>query len=50
ADEFAAKAAEHQGKVVVAPFDAPGVGRMAVISDPQGVKFSVIALKLPDAA
>src|SRR5438477_377351 len=37
----AAKAAELGGSVVVPPFDTP-VGRIAVLSDPQGAVFSVI--------
>jgi predicted enzyme related to lactoylglutathione lyase len=41
ADAAAAKAAEQGGTVVVPPFDTP-VGRMAVLSDPQGAVFSVI--------
>ena len=41
ADATAAKAAELGGTVIVAPFDTP-VGRMAVISDPQGAVFSII--------
>jgi uncharacterized protein len=31
------------GKVVVPPMDIPGVGRMAVLQDPQGAVLSVIA-------
>ena len=30
------------GSIRVEPFDAPGVGRMAVILDPSGIAFSVI--------
>jgi len=41
ADAAAAKAAEQGGTVVVPPFDTP-VGRIAVLSDPQGAVFSVI--------
>jgi predicted enzyme related to lactoylglutathione lyase len=41
ADATAAKAAELGGTVIVPPFDTP-VGRMAVISDPQGAVFSII--------
>jgi len=36
-----AKAAELGGSVIVPPFDTP-VGRIAVLSDPQGAMFSVI--------
>jgi predicted enzyme related to lactoylglutathione lyase len=35
-DETARAAAANGGKVVEAPYDAPGVGRMARITDPQG--------------
>jgi predicted enzyme related to lactoylglutathione lyase len=41
ADAAAAKAAELGGAVMVEPFDIP-VGRIAVISDPQGAVFSII--------
>jgi predicted enzyme related to lactoylglutathione lyase len=41
ADAAAAKARELGGSVVVEPFDTP-VGRMAVVSDPQGAVFSII--------
>ena len=41
ADAAAAKAAELGGAVVVEPFDIP-VGRIAVISDPQGAVFSIM--------
>jgi predicted enzyme related to lactoylglutathione lyase len=41
ADAAAAKAAETGGTVIVPPFDTP-VGRIAVLSDPQGAVFSVI--------
>ena len=30
------------GKTLVAPMDIPGVGRMAVLQDPQGAVFSVM--------
>jgi predicted enzyme related to lactoylglutathione lyase len=37
--------AQELGAAVMAPaFDAPGVGRMAVLTDPQGAAFSVIAM------
>ncbi len=41
ADAAAAKAAELGGAVIVEPFDIP-VGRIAVISDPQGAVFSIM--------
>jgi uncharacterized protein len=43
ADAVAAKAAELGGAVVAEPFDTP-VGRIAVVSDPQGAVFSIIQL------
>ena len=41
ADATAARAAELGGSVIVPPFDTP-VGRIAILSDPQGAMFSVI--------
>lgn len=41
-DEAAKKVTELGGAVAVAPFDSPA-GRMAVINDPQGGTFSIIA-------
>jgi predicted enzyme related to lactoylglutathione lyase len=41
ADAAAAKVAELGGNVMVQPFDTP-VGRMAVVSDPQGAVFSLM--------
>jgi hypothetical protein len=35
------------GKVMMAPWDVPGVGRMAVIQDPQGASLSVITYSMP---
>ena len=43
ADAAAAKVTELGGSILVAPFDMP-VGRMAVVSDPQGTVFSIIQL------
>lgn len=37
-----ARAAALGGKVVVPPMDVPGVGRMAVIADPQGATLNVM--------
>ena len=37
------KATALGGKVIVPPMDVPGVGRMAVLQDPQGAVLSVIA-------
>jgi predicted enzyme related to lactoylglutathione lyase len=41
------KAAELGGKIEVPPTEAAGVGRFAVISDPQGAVFSIIAMDNP---
>src|SRR5262245_19355930 len=41
ADRFAARAAELGGTVEVAPFDVPGVGRMAMIRDPAEACFAL---------
>ena len=35
------------GRLIMAPSDIPGVGRMAVIQDPQGATLSVIAYSMP---
>ena len=43
ADAAAAKVGELGGAVMVEPFDIP-VGRIAVVSDPQGAVFSIIQL------
>jgi len=42
-DESAAKCNALGGKTLVAPMDIPGVGRMAVLQDPQGAVLSVMA-------
>jgi uncharacterized protein len=39
ADETAAKVREAGGNVVTEPFDIPGSGRMAVVTDPEGAAF-----------
>ena len=44
-DATAAKAVERGGQVAVDPFDIEGVGRFAVLADPQGVYFGVISLE-----
>jgi uncharacterized protein len=41
-DATAARADELGGKVGVPPFDLPGVGRAAVLSDPEGGYFSIL--------
>lgn len=46
-DATAAKAAELGGKVVMGPDSIPQVGRIALLEDPHGVQFSVIASEAP---
>ena len=41
-DATAARCAELGGTVCMAPMDIPGVGRMAVLQDPQGAVFNAI--------
>ena len=41
ADETAAKARDAGGGVAMEPFDVPGAGRMAVLTDPEGAAFCV---------
>lgn len=43
-DETVARAEQLGGSVMAPAFDAPGVGRIAVLADPQGAAFSVIAM------
>ncbi len=42
-EETLAKCASLGGKTLMPPMDVPGVGRMAVLQDPQGAVLSVIA-------
>lgn len=42
ADETVEKIVANGGSVRVPPFDAPGVGRMSMVSDPSGANFSII--------
>ena len=42
ADETAAKITENGGSIRVPPFDALGVGRMAMVADPSGADFAII--------
>jgi predicted enzyme related to lactoylglutathione lyase len=42
-DETLALAASLGGRTVLSPADIPGVGRMAVLQDPQGALLSIIA-------
>ncbi|MFZ1699650.1 MAG: VOC family protein [Pyrinomonadaceae bacterium] len=48
ADESAAKITENGGSVRVPPFDAPGVGRMAMVADPSGADFAIIQFAQPE--
>lgn len=43
ADDSAAQCQALGGKVLVPPMDVPTVGRMAVLQDPQGAVFNVMA-------
>lgn len=47
ADETAAKIKENGGSVKVEPFDAPNVGRIAMVSDPSGAGFAIIQFAQP---
>jgi predicted enzyme related to lactoylglutathione lyase len=47
ADETAAKITANGGSVRVPPFDAPGVGRMAMVADPSGADFAIIQFAPP---
>ena len=49
ADAKVAKANELGGTIIVPPMDIPGVGRFAVIQDPQGAVFGIIELNQPPA-
>lgn len=47
ADETAAKITANGGSIRVPPFDAPGVGRMAMVADPSGADFAIIQFEQP---
>ena len=47
ADETAASITENGGSIRVPPFDAPGVGRMAMVADPSGADFAIIQFTQP---
>ena len=47
ADETAEKITANGGAVKVPPFDAPGVGRMAMVADPSGADFAIIQFAQP---
>jgi predicted enzyme related to lactoylglutathione lyase len=42
ADETVQKITANGGTVRVPPFDAPGVGRMSMVTDPSGAGFAII--------
>ena len=42
ADETAEKIKANGGDIKVPPFDAPGVGRISIASDPSGAPFAII--------
>ncbi len=46
-DASVATASEHGGTILQPPFDVPGIGRIAVMMDPQGAVFSVMAYSRP---
>jgi predicted enzyme related to lactoylglutathione lyase len=48
ADETVAKITENGGSIRVPPFDAPGVGRMAMATDPSGANFAIIQFFRPE--
>lgn len=47
ADETTEKITAQGGSVTVPPFDAPGVGRMAMVADPSGANFAIIQFTQP---
>lgn len=46
-DESVAKINDNGGSVRFGPFDAPSVGRIALVSDPGGANFAVIQFERP---
>lgn len=48
ADETVEKIKENGGTVRHGPFDAPGVGRIAMVADPSNVPFAIIEFVRPD--
>ena len=46
-DASIAKTTELGGTVIFGPYDIPGTGRMAVITDPTGATISMITLQAP---
>lgn len=46
-DDTLAKITANGGSVRVPAFDAPGVGRMAMVADPSGADFAIIQFEQP---
>jgi len=49
-DAAAAKIVGAGGSIAIPPFDLPGVGRMALVADPQGIAFFVMRGASPEAS
>ena len=49
ADETAEKITSNGGTIRHGPFDAAGVGRIALVTDPAGANFAIIQLEQPSA-
>ena len=47
ADETVEKITANGGSVRFPAFDAPGVGRMAMVADPSGADFAIIQFEMP---
>ena len=47
ADETAEKITANGGTIRVPPFDAPGVGRLSLVADPDGAAFAIIQFTQP---
>ena len=47
ADETLEKITANGGSIRVPAFDAPGVGRMAMVADPAGADFAIIQFAMP---
>ena len=47
ADETAEKIVANGGSIRVPPFDAPGVGRLSMVTDPSGANFAIIQFVQP---
>lgn len=47
ADDTAKMIADNGGSLRVPPFDAPGVGRIAIAADPTGAAFAIIQFTQP---